>query len=63
MNEETRQITKRLDAIIYLLLKQHTQERNTPESEMIAELSELGLDLEVVKFFGETGRRIRWGHQ
>ncbi len=63
MSTDAEAVTKRLDAIIYLLMKQNTQEKNTPESEMIAELSEMGLDLDVVKFFGETGRKIRWGHQ
>ena len=63
MSTDAEAVTKRLDVIIYLLLKQNTQEKNTPESEMISELSEMGLDLDVVKFFGDSGRKIRWGHQ
>ncbi len=63
MSTNTEAITKRLDVIIYLLLKQNTQEKSTPKSEMITELREMGLDLDVVKFFEDTGRKIRWGHQ
>ena len=56
-------INKRLDAIIYLLLKAGSPETSVSLGEKVKELTEMGLDLDVVKSFAEKGRQIRWGHQ
>jgi len=56
-------ISKRLDAIIYLLVRQNSMERQKSVSEIGKELTSLGLDLDVTKHFGDTGSKVRWGHQ
>jgi len=63
MATDTESINKRLDAIVYLLLKAGSPEANISLGEKVKELNEMGLELEVVKNFGERGRQIRWGHQ
>ncbi len=63
MASDTESINKRLDAIVYLLLKAGSPEANISLGEKVKELNEMGLELEVVKNFGERGRQIRWGHQ
>ncbi len=63
MATDTESINKRLDAIVYLLLKAGSPEAGISLGEKVKELNELGLELEVVKSFGEKGRQIRWGHQ
>jgi len=54
---------KRLDAIIYLLLKAGSPEASVSLGEKVKELTEMGLDLDVVKGVAVKGRQIRWGHQ
>ncbi len=56
-------ISKRLDAIIYLLVRQNSMERQKSVSEIGKELTSLGLDLDVTKHFDDTGSKVRWGHQ
>ncbi len=63
MASDTESINKRLDAIVYLLLKAGSPETGISIGEKVKELNEMGLELEVVKNFGEKGRQIRWGHQ
>jgi len=63
MATDTESINKRLDAIVYLLLKAGSPEASISLGEKVKELNEMGLELEVVKNFGERGRQIRWGHQ
>ncbi len=63
MATDTESINKRLDAIVYLLLKAGSPEASVSLGEKIKELTEMGLDIEVVKNFGQSGRQIRWGHQ
>jgi hypothetical protein len=63
MASDTESINKRLDAIVYLLLKAGSPEASISIGEKVKELNEMGLELEVVKKFGEKGRQIRWGHQ
>ena len=54
---------KRLDAIIYLLLMAGSPETSVSLGEKVKELTEMGLDLDVVKATSEKGRTVRWGHQ
>ena len=63
MSTDTESINKRLDAIVYLLLKAGSPEGSISIGEKVKELHEMGLDLEVVQNFGERGRKVRWGHQ
>jgi hypothetical protein len=49
--------------MIYLLLKAGSPEGSVSIGEKVKELTEMGLDLDVVKSFAEKGRQIRWGHQ
>lgn len=49
------EITKRLDVIIYLLIKQTKEKDETTKKEMIAELFEWGLkDFEIANILGKT---------
>ena len=49
------EITKRLDVIIYLLIKQTKEKDETTKKEMIAELFEWGLkDFEIASILGKT---------
>ncbi len=63
MASDTESINKRLDTIVYLLLKAGSPETSISLGEKVKELTAMGLDLEVVKNFGQSGRQIRWGHQ
>lgn len=48
------EITKRLDVIIYLLLKQN-QEKGATTRQIIKELNDIGLkDYEIAKIFGKS---------
>jgi len=48
------ELTKRLDVIIYLLMKQN-QERGGTTRQMIKELNDIGLkDIEIAKIFGRS---------
>jgi len=49
------EITKRLDTIIYLLIKQTREKDEAKKKEVIAELFELGLkDFEIAKILGKS---------
>ncbi len=63
MTSDTESIVKRLDAIIYLLLKAQGPQSQIPPGEVVNELKAQGLELDVTKYFGEKGRQVRWGHQ
>ena len=63
MTTDTESTNKRLDTIIYLLLKAQSPQSMIPPGEVVNELKAQGLELDVTKFFGEKGRQTRWGHQ
>jgi len=51
---DTKEITRRLDVIIYLLLKQ-TQQEGTTAKQLIKELADMGLkDFEIARIFGKS---------
>ena len=58
MSDDTESINKRLDTIIYILLKRGSPQKRIPGREIIMELKELGLDSEVVKYYSEHGRFV-----
>jgi len=58
MITDTESINKRLDAIVYLLLKAGSPQKRIPGREIIKELTEMGLDLDVIKYHGEHGRFV-----
>lgn len=53
-SSNSKDIIKRLDVVIYLLLKQ-SQEQDTTTRQMIKELNDIGLkDYEIAKIFGKS---------
>ncbi len=50
MTTVTESTNKRLDTIIYLLLKAQSPQKRFPGREIIKELHEQGLDLDVIKY-------------
>jgi len=58
MSYDTESINKRLDAIIYLLLKAQGPQKIFLGREILKELKEMGLELDVMKYHDEHGRFV-----
>jgi len=58
MSYDTESMNKRLDVIIYLLLKAQSPQKRFPGREIIKELREQGLDLDVIKYHDKHGRFV-----